>query len=79
METTDRNGSRGQRVGALLWSGFLGAASSVGVLLTLPPHWFEQGAGFGELSQLFFVCWALAMVPALSAWMLARSPRRRAP
>lgn len=67
-----------RRLGGLLWAAFLGAACSIGVLLSLPAHWFEPGAGLGELSLLFFVLWALALVPALAASLLARSPQGKA-
>ena len=66
-----------RRAAALLWSGFLGAACSISVLLSLPESWLAQGGGLRELSLLFFVCWALALVPALSAQLLALPPRSR--
>jgi hypothetical protein len=63
-----------RRAGALLWSAFLGGVCSIGVILSLPDHWLGQGGGLRELSLLFFVCWALALVPALAAQLLALPP-----
>ncbi|PPE74335.1 hypothetical protein C3942_09925 [Solimonas fluminis] len=63
-----------QRLGALLWAAFLGGACSMGAILALPPSWLEHGAGLRELSLLFFVCWALALVPAIVTQMLVLPP-----
>jgi len=64
-----------QRLGSLLWAAFLGAVCNFAVLLALPAAWFEHDAGLGPLSLLFFLSWALALVPALAAVMLAMPPQ----
>jgi len=64
-----------QRLGTLLWAAFIGAVCNFAVLLSLPAAWFEPGAGLGPLSLLFLLSWALALVPALAAVMLALPPR----
>jgi hypothetical protein len=67
-----------RRFAALLWSAFIGGVCSLAVLLTLPLSWFEPGAGIGALSLLFFLLWALALVPAAAAALLAdRRPGER--
>lgn len=63
-----------RRAGALLWAAFLGGVCSLGVVLSLPDTWLGHGGGLRELSLLFFVCWALALVPALAAQLLALPP-----
>lgn len=68
-----------RRAGGVLWAAFLGAVSTIGVVLTLPSAWLEHGAGLRELSLLFFVFWALALVPALAASLLAAPEARGRP
>ncbi len=63
-----------RRLGALLWAAFLGGSCSMGAILALPPSWLEHGAGLRDLSLLFFVCWALALVPAIITQMLVLPP-----
>jgi hypothetical protein len=58
-------------VAVVLWSAFLGAAAMlvawIAVLETMPPG----DTGFGMISRVFFVSWAVALVPAICAAMLA--------
>lgn len=57
------------------WSAFLGASLALIVLLLLPEGWLDAPVGFERLSLLFLGLWTLAVVPALSAALLARARR----
>lgn len=58
------------------WSAFLGASLALIIMLLVPEGWLDPPVGFERLSLLFLGLWTLAVVPALSAALLARSRRR---
>lgn len=59
-----------------LWAGFLGAVPMLTMLLfALPPIWPDLLA-MGALSKAFFLCWLLALLPALvTGLLLTHRPR----
>lgn len=61
-----------RRLAAVLWAAFLGGVCNLAVMLSLPMAWLEPGNGLGALSLLFFISWAVALVPAFAASVLAR-------
>lgn len=56
------------------WSAFIGATLALVVMLLAPEGWLDPPVGFGRLSLMFLFMWTLAIVPALSAVLLSRSP-----
>lgn len=57
------------------WSAFLGASLALIVMLMVPEGWLDPPVGIERLSLLFLGLWTLAVVPALSAVLLARAQR----
>ncbi len=62
-----------------LWAGFLGAVPMLLMFLFAVPLAWPELLTLGALSQIFFLCWLLASVPAFVAALLsARSERQDA-
>lgn len=68
-----------RRLAAVLWVAFMGGALNFAVMLSLPAAWFEPGSGLAALSLLFFCSWAVALAPALAAWLLAEASSHTRP
>lgn len=62
---------RWRRAGAVLWSAFLGACCTLAAALLAPDYWTTIPLGFGQLTVIFAVAWAISVIPALSASLLA--------
>jgi hypothetical protein len=66
----DRN--RKLRLAAIvLWSSFLGACAMVIAWMAFVGSFWPTATELSHLSRFFFIAWALALVPSMSAAMLA--------
>jgi hypothetical protein len=63
-----------RRMSAVLWSGFLGACCTVGVILLAPDYWSTPPITRGRITAIFMIAWLLSLIPALAASLLASPP-----
>jgi hypothetical protein len=59
------------------WSAFIGASLALITMLLVPEGWLDAPVEFERVSLLFLGLWTLALVPALSAALLSRTPEGR--
>ncbi len=62
-----------RRLSVLLWASFLGAALSLIALLLWPEDVPLPPQSLGDAARLFALLWALALVPATTAALLAEA------
>jgi hypothetical protein len=66
---------RWRRASAVLWSSFLGACCTLTAALLAPDYWTLTPLSFEHLAAIFVVAWAISVIPALSASLLAAPPQ----
>ena len=65
---------RWRRAVAVLWSAFLGGCCTLAAALLAPDSWTTSPLSLDHLTIIFVVAWALSLIPALSASLLAAPP-----